>query len=246
MSRAPDHVEADEWHRRVELRDGTAVLLRQIRREDRERLAAGFAQLSPASRYLRFHSAIDALSEEQLTYLTEVDHRDHEAVVGVDLDRPDTPGVGVARYVREPFEPEVAEAAITVADPYHGQGAGTLLLGALTDRARANGIAVFRSYVLDGNHAMLEVFDHLGGIRHPENDRLWRVDLPLPDSLSELPDSAAGRAFLAAARGQRHLVSLFPPVWSRLKGRLRDRGEDTDELAEVREDVANWLEDEPG
>lgn len=243
MTRAPDHVEPHEWQRRVRLRDGTDVLLRQIRPDDRERLAAGFAQLSPASRYLRFHSAIDALSEEQLDYLTEVDHVDHEAVVAVDLDRPDTPGIGVARYVREPFERHVAEAAITVADHYHGQGAGTLLLGALTDRARTNGVAVFRNYVLEGNHAMLEVFDHLGGIRTRENDSLWRIDLPLPSTLDELPDSAAGKAFLTAARGQRHLVSLFPPIWSRLKGRRRDL--DDDELAEVRDDVEPWLDDDP-
>ena len=243
MTRAPDHVEPSEWHRNVELRDGTAVLLRQIRPDDRERLAAGFAQLSPASRYLRFHSAIDALSSEQLDYLTEVDHEDHEAVVAVDLDRPGLPGVGVARYVREPYEREVAEAAITVADDYHGQGAGTLLLGALTDRARANDIRVFRNYVLDGNHAMLEVFDHLGGRRQRENAQLWRVDLPLPTTLDELPDSAAGRAFLTAARGQRHLVSLFPPIWSRLKGLRREREDDAAELADVRGDVASWLDE---
>lgn len=181
-----------------------------------------------------------------MTYLTEVDHVDHEAVVAVDLDRPDSPGIGVARYVREPFERQVAEAAITVADAYHGQGAGTLLLGALTDRARTNGVSVFRNYVLEGNHAMLEVFDHLGGIRQRENDQLWRVDLPLPSSLDELPDSAAGKAFLAAARGQRHLVSLFPPIWSRLKGRLRDRSAEDRELAQVRDDVEPWLDGEAG
>lgn len=235
MSRAAHEVDADEWHRYVALRDGTRVLVRQIRPEDRDRLAAGFEQLSPASRYLRFHSAIDHLSAGHLDYLTVVDHVDHEAVVAIDLERPDAPGIGVARYVREPYEHDVAEAAITVADEYQGQGAGTLLLGALTDRAESNGIRVFRNYVLDGNHTMLEVFDHLGGVRSRENDNLWRVDLPLPSSLDELPDSAAGKAFLAAARGQRHLVSLFPPIWSRFKGRRRERGRAAEdaEAAEV-------------
>ncbi|GGI09719.1 GNAT family N-acetyltransferase [Egicoccus halophilus] len=237
-----DAVAPDAWHRRVELRDGTAVLIRQIRPEDRDRLAAGFAELSPASRYLRFHSAVDELSEEQLTYLTEVDHVDHEALVAVDLDRPERAGVGVARYVREPYERETAEAAITVADAYHGQGAGTLLLGALAARARANGVRVFRNYVLAGNHAMLEVFDHLGARRERENEQLWRVDLPLPEDLDELADSAPGRAFAAAARGHRHLVSLFPPIWSRIKGRRRDREDDRRELEAVRDDVDPWLD----
>ncbi|MFA9429523.1 N-acetyltransferase family protein [Egicoccus sp. AB-alg2] len=236
-----DQPDGELWQRRVELRDGTPVLVRQIQAEDRERLAAGFRQLSPASRYLRFHTVLDELTDEQLTYLSEVDHVDHEAVVAIDLLHPERPGVGVARYVREPYEEHVAEAAITVADEYHGQGAGTLLLGALADRARANGVTTFRSYVLDGNNAMLEVFEHLGGRRERENENLWRVDLPLPSTLEELPDSAAGRAFLGAARGQRHLISLFPPIWSRLKG-LAGIGDDEDELATVRDRVEPWLD----
>jgi GNAT superfamily N-acetyltransferase len=203
------------WHRELQLRDGTWILLRQIRPEDRERLAEGLRRLSPASRYLRFHRVIDHLTDEQLDELTDVDHVDHEAIVAIDLARPDRPGVGVARYIREPFEPEVAEAAITVADEYHGQGAGTLLLGALSVRARENGVAVFRNYVMDGNAAMLEVFDHLGAHRQLETSGMWRVDLPLPATEEDLPDSPAGRAFLTAARQQRRLTSLFPPIWGR-------------------------------
>ena len=110
MVRAAHEVDVDEWHRYVELRDGTRVLVRQIRPEDRDRLAAGFEQLSPSSRYLRFHSALDHLSDDHLDYLTVVDHVDHEAVVAIDLERPDAPGIGVARYVREPYEHDVAEA----------------------------------------------------------------------------------------------------------------------------------------
>lgn len=205
----------DEWSRRTELRDGTGVLLRSIRPEDADRLARGVKQLSPASRYLRFHAQVDELSAEQLRYLTEVDHHNHEAIVALDLDRRDRPGIGVARYIRETYEPSVAEAAITVADEYHGQGAGTILLGALATRARDAGVDVFRSYVLDGNHAMLEVFDHLGAERERETDGLWRVDLRVPESEDEVPNSPAGRAFLGLAKEQRTLASLLPPIWSR-------------------------------
>lgn len=230
----------DEWSRRAELRDGTAVLLRSIRPDDADRLARGVKQLSPASRYLRFHAQVDELSAQQLRYLTEVDHHDHEAIVALDLDRRDRPGIGVARYIREAYEPTVAEAAITVADEYHGQGAGTILLGALATRARQAGIEVFRSYVLDGNHAMLEVFDHLGAERERETDGLWRVDLRVPDSEDEVPDSPAGRAFLGLAKEERTLASLLPPIWSRWKrtrrspdsGSAPPEAETDDELAE--------------
>lgn len=211
-----------EWFRRTELRDGTPVLLRQIRPEDRGRLAEGMRQLSPASRYLRFHEVLESLTEEQLDYLTDVDHVDHEAIVAIDTSEPEVPGIGVARYIREPREPSVAEAAVTVADDYQATGAGTLLLGALAARARDNDVGVFRNYVLAGNTQMLEVFDHLGADRQLETDGLWRVDLAVPEQEAQLPDSPAGRAFVEIARGQRRLASLLPPIWSRFKRTRRD------------------------
>jgi RimJ/RimL family protein N-acetyltransferase len=240
------------WHRELQLRDGSRILLRQIRPEDRDRLAEGLRRLSPASRYLRFHRVIDHLTDEQLDELTDIDHVDHEAIIALDHERPDRPGVGVARYIREPYEPKVAEAAITVADEYQGQGAGTLLLGALAARARDNGVYVFRNYVMDGNHAMLEVFDHLGATRELESTGLWRVDLPLPEDEHDLPDSPAGRAFLEAARGQRRLSSFFPPIWGRVTrhrghDEARDAGrepatDDTDDTEDLRADLEDWLE----
>jgi len=206
-----------EWSRRARLRDGTAVLLRPIRPTDRERLVAALERLSPASRYLRFHAVVDHLTDAQIDFLTDIDHVGHEAIVVLDPKRPDLPGIGVARYVRERDEPTVAEAAITVADEFQGQGVGTLLLGALAGRARANGIEVFRSYVLDGNHGMLRVFDDLGATRTHESRGLWRIDLAVPDDADDVPDSPAGRAFLTMAREDRTLASILPPIWSRFR-----------------------------
>ncbi len=247
----PDQPLEGEWHYRTSLRDGRDILLRSIRPSDRERMIAGLRRLSPASRYLRFHAPIDQLSDAQLEYLTDVDHHDHEAIVALDLTDLEVPGVGVARYIREPYEPTVAEAAITVADEYHGQGAGTILLGALAARARDAGIEVFRNYVLDGNSAMLEVFDHLGAEREREADGLWRVDLKVPDSPEDVPSSPAGRAFLEAARSENVLASILPPIWSRWR-RRRDggasaAGEDDledriqTELLDSQQELDDWL-----
>lgn len=244
----PLDVRRGEWHRRTALRDGTPVLIRQIRASDRERLTEGLRRLSPGSRYLRFHAEVDELTEQQLDYLTRVDHADHEALVALDAGHPEIPGIGVARYVREPREHRVAEAAVTVADEYHGRGAGTLLLGALSARARANGVQVFRNYVLDQNQAMLEVFDHLGAQREPEAPGLWRVDLELPDSEDDLPHSTAGRAFLTLARGGSRPVSLLPPVWGRRAGTGAAPEQTTRpgirrEVASVHDDLGAWLAD---
>jgi RimJ/RimL family protein N-acetyltransferase len=248
----PQHLDTElvapgGWQRHATLRDGTAVLLRQIRPQDRDELAAGVRALSPASRYLRFHADLAELTTDQLAYLTEVDHVDHEAIVMIDLDRPERPGIGVARFIRDPFDREVAEAVVTVADRYQGRGAATLLLGALAVRGREEDLEVFRHYVLARNEAMLEVFDHLGATRELVAGGVWRVDLELPERASDLPDSPAGRAFMAAAKEPFRLVSLLRPVLRLLAlapeashpdhlGAWDDPDEDGDELT-------RWLAD---
>ncbi len=166
-----------EWQRRAQLRDGTPILLRQIRPHDRERLRQGFERLSPTSRFMRFHRAIEHLSDDQLDYLTRVDHIDHEAIVALDLSASLTPGVGVARWIRSEDDASVGEAAVTVADDYHGRGAGTLLLAAIAERGAQLGLSTLRSIVLDANTAMLEVFDHLGASRRRGDEGTWIVEI---------------------------------------------------------------------
>jgi RimJ/RimL family protein N-acetyltransferase len=235
----------DEWGRRTKLRDGTRVLLRQIRPTDRDRLVEGLRSLSRTSRFLRFHADVDELTDRELDYLSQVDHVDHEAIVALDLDHPEIPGVGVARYIRDPYERHVAEAAVTVADQYQGRGAGTLLLGALAARARAHGVEVFRNYVLEQNQPMLEILDQLGAPRELEGDGVWRVDLALPERDGALRDSPAGRAFLAATKNGFRLTNLLPPVWCHLPFRSTARGADApdieDELITLRDELDHWL-----
>lgn len=178
----------------VELRDGSQALLRPIRADDKERLQRGMQLLSERSRELRFNRPLEQLSERHLRYLTEIDHRDHVAWVALDPDRPQLPGMGVGRYVRVPQDPHIAEAAITVADRYHGRGLGTLLLAVLAQAARANDIRVFRNYVRVDNAPMLELLDQLGATRGPCDAGIVEVDFPLPDDPDELPDTPAGRA----------------------------------------------------
>ena len=234
-----------EWGRRTTLRDGTRVLLRQIRPADRDALAEGLRRLSPTSRFLRFHADIDELTDRELDYLSEVDHVDHEAIVALDLDHPEVPGIGVARYIRDPDERHVAEAAVTVADDYQGRGAGTLLLGALAAQARTHGVQVFRNYVLEQNQPMLELLDQLGAPREPEAPGLWRVDLALPEHGRDLRDSPAGKAFMAAAKNGFRLTSLFPPMWCHLPFRAVARGPAEasieEELATLRGQLDQWL-----
>jgi GNAT superfamily N-acetyltransferase len=146
----------------VTLRDGARVTVRPIRPQDAAALRAGFERLSEQSRYRRFLSPMQDLSGSMLRYLTEVDHHDHEALIAVGAEGT---LVGVARSVRSHGDPQVAEAAVTVADDWQGHGLGTALLGLLADRARAEGISRFTALMLANNREAVELFEDLGPIR---------------------------------------------------------------------------------
>jgi GNAT superfamily N-acetyltransferase len=154
----------DEHYReRATLRDGTPVELRMVRPEDKELLRRGFEQLSPHTRYLRFHGVKTELSEAELRYLTEVDGVQHLAIGAVRGEGEAQEGLGIARLVALPGEPGVAEAAITVADPAQGQGLGTLLFQRLVAAAGERGIRRIRCFVLGSNQPMQELIRRLGG-----------------------------------------------------------------------------------
>jgi GNAT superfamily N-acetyltransferase len=193
------------------LRDGTRILVRPVLPEDRERLREGFARLSARSRYRRFLTSLEHLSDQQVRDLTEIDYDDRMAWVALDPSRPSLPGLGVARYVRIAEEPAVAEAAVTVLDEYQGRGIGTILLRVLAESARERGIRSFRGYVLAENAPMMDILHDLGATAAPEGP-LLRVDVPIPATAGELPDTPTGRVFKSVARGE------LPPF------RLRDPG----------------------
>ena len=94
--------------RPVVLRDGSAVLIRQVRSADAPLLADGFDRLSAASRQMRFLGVKKQLSAAELRYFTDVDHHDHEALGALDLA--DGHGVGIARYVRDSDDPQAARS----------------------------------------------------------------------------------------------------------------------------------------
>ncbi len=144
---------------------------------------------------------IEELSEEQLRYLTEIDYVDHFAWVALNLDEAGSPGMGVSRYVRIPDEPEVAEAAVTVVDDYHGRGLGTLLLEALGAVALENGIKRFRGYALEANRAIREVLQAMGASIEHDSPGMLRIEVDLPLRAEELRGSPLGEVLRAVARG---------------------------------------------
>jgi len=162
MRPAPICHDGSERAVQVELRDGSRVRIRQCRRTDRDLLVRGFERLSPESRYRRFLTPMHELDEKALRYLTDLDHRHHEAIFALDESGE---GVGVARYVRSAVRPDRADVAVAVVDGWQGRGLGTLLLQAISVGARDKGARTFTALVLASNHEMMDRFEHLGPVR---------------------------------------------------------------------------------
>jgi len=141
----------------VELADGTRVLLHPLRPADRAVYLRGFEHLSARSRYMRFFSPKNTLSEAELRYFLDVDHHDHEAIAANDITGGGGEGVGVARYIRDRDDPTVAEVSVAVVDSHQGRGLGAVLLGAIARRAREEGIRRLRATVLADNTRMLRL-----------------------------------------------------------------------------------------
>lgn len=134
----------------VRLPDGTRVLIRRIRPQDKGLLAAALSRLSVESRHRRFLSPKTTLSPSELRYLTEVDGNRHVAFVALLADHPDRL-VAVGRFVRLSEDPETAEVAIVVGDELQGLGLGRRLGLLLADEARALGVRRFCATMLSDN-----------------------------------------------------------------------------------------------
>jgi acetyltransferase len=152
------------YRERVLLRDGRSVLLRPAHHRDAALLQRFFAELSPRSRLLRFHGAINGLSDAAArTLSTQVASR-HVALVAL-ADGPDgLPELcAEARYaVDGEHDGDEAEFGIAVADDWQQLGLGHALLTRLAIHARAKGFSRLRGSVMAGNEPMLALLHALG------------------------------------------------------------------------------------
>jgi RimJ/RimL family protein N-acetyltransferase len=133
------------------LADGAPLLVRSIRADDKGLLSQGLAQLSERSVKRRFLTGKRSFSRAELRYLTEVDGRNHVALVAESPTQPVRRLIAVARFVRLHGDPETAEVAIVVADDWQGRGVGSLLARELARRARGLGVKRFTATIAADN-----------------------------------------------------------------------------------------------
>jgi RimJ/RimL family protein N-acetyltransferase len=133
------------------LPDGAPILIRPIRPDDKRMLEDGLRHLSPESVQRRFLTPKSSFSRSELRYLTEVDGRDHVALVAEYPGEPVRRLIAVGRFVRLAEDPEAAEVAIVVSDDWHRRGVGSAVSDLLAREARRLGIRRFTATMASDN-----------------------------------------------------------------------------------------------
>ena len=152
------------------LPDGAQILIRPIRADDKRFLEDGLRQLSPESVHRRFLSPKRSFSRAELRYLTEVDGRDHVALVAEYPGEPVRRLIAVGRFVRWADDPEAAEVAIVVMDDWQRRGVGSLFTQRLAAMAKRRGIRRFTATMASDNVAAHKLMERL--TRHLEEHHM--------------------------------------------------------------------------
>lgn len=191
-------------------RNGERVLVRPVHPQDAGLAMRFVSELSPASRYNRFHQPLRELTPAMARWATQVDHDHHIALIAEVFQDGREVEIGVARYVVGDAA-DVAEVAVAVADAWQRQGVGERLLRGLVQIAARRGLAWLEGEVLKDNAGMLALAKRTGfAVRSARRGALTvRIDRRI-----SARDAADGRT----ARPARPLLSAF---FGRLAGTPR-------------------------
>ncbi|MGA7750600.1 MAG: bifunctional acetate--CoA ligase family protein/GNAT family N-acetyltransferase [Gallionella sp.] len=154
-----------------QLADGTDITIRPIRPEDAELVQAFVRGLSEESKYFRFMSSMQELTETMLVRFTQIDYSREMALIAVTLVQNREIELGVARYAINP-DGDSCEFALVVTDSFHGKGLGQKLMVVLMEAARSYGLSAIEGEVLSNNHNMLKLMMRLGfSVKTSEDDQ---------------------------------------------------------------------------
>lgn len=184
------------------LDDGLTIFVRPLKPEDAPRLREGYARLSQLARRRRFGGEdIRDLSDAQLQALLNLDQVDRVAWGAANLEKPEEPGIGVARYIRLNGERDAADVAITIDDAYQGRGAGFVLQACLHLTAHRQGIRRFYYDVASDNDRIIKHLKLMGAVHAGRADNVDRLTLPVYHRAWDVPDgNPIGRRFAAVFR----------------------------------------------
>jgi acetyltransferase len=166
--------------KKLQLNDGTDIVIRPIRPEDAEIEAKFVRELSSETKYFRFMNTLQELSQEMLVRFTQIDYHDDMALVAVRPNGASEEQIGVARYTTN-LDRKSCEFALVVSDQWQGRGIAHHLMRDLMEIARDRGLDRMEGQVLSNNARMLELVESLGfEIRNdPADHAVKQVDARL-------------------------------------------------------------------
>jgi RimJ/RimL family protein N-acetyltransferase len=157
-------IDARNYNADAVLRDGTPVTVRAILGADREDVLAVFKSQNRESVYTRFFTYKKALTDAELSQISEVDF-DHVVALVVTMATDNKEQlIGGGRYASSPplYALRSAELAFMTRDDFRNKGVASLILRHLVEIGRAQGMLRFEAEVLACNPAMLAVFRQSG------------------------------------------------------------------------------------
>jgi len=146
---------------KLQLHDGTNIVIRPIRPEDAEIEETFIRNLSPQSKYFRFMHAMQELTPDMLVRFTQIDYDREMAFVATMENNGKEAEIGVGRYVSNP-DGKSCEIALVVGDEWRGHGIGARILIELMEVAKLRGLKTMEGEVLTDNSGMLRLAKKMG------------------------------------------------------------------------------------
>lgn len=143
------------------LDDGTPVLIRPLREEDRERGRRFLGAMAHDVRHFRHLAGFDGRAPSMIDRLMDVDPHGCRVFVALVHDTGQLCQIGLSRYAAIPGSQDCT-CAVAVSEPWRRKGLGRLLMRHLIDAARGDGLHGMVSRDLAGNYGMHRLAKALG------------------------------------------------------------------------------------
>ncbi|WP_343575886.1 GNAT family N-acetyltransferase [Pseudomonas sp.] len=163
-------VGTDHWIETLD--DGSHVLIRPLRSEDRERERLFLERLSPMTRKFRFHGEVK-IDDKLLDQLMDLDYQTTMAFIALTHVDGELREVGISRYAA--VDNQQCECAVTVADDFKQLGLGLALMRHLIDVAKRNGFHQMYSIDSSMDRDMRDMARELGFRAQPDPDDACQV-----------------------------------------------------------------------
>jgi acetyltransferase len=166
----------------VELKDGSAAIIRPIRPEDEPFMVEFHKTLSEETVHNRYFGMLKL--EERIAHerLTRICFNDYAREIALAVERHGKDGVrqiiGIGRLARTLVEGE-AEFALVISDPWQRQGLGSALTEKVIEIAKAEGITKLNAGIMAGSTGMQTVCKKAGFTLHRLSDGEYLADMQL-------------------------------------------------------------------